>query len=43
MGEGAKWAARRWVEWAETKSLGLGEGELFILLLNFSFVLVFKF
>jgi hypothetical protein len=43
MGEGAKWVAGRWVGWAETKSLGPGEGELFIFLLNFSFVLVFKF
>jgi hypothetical protein len=43
MGEGAKWAAGRGVEWAETKCLGPGEGEFFIFLLNFNFVLVFKF
>jgi hypothetical protein len=43
MGEGAKWAAGRGVEWAETKSLGPDEGEFFIFHLNFNFVLVFKF
>jgi hypothetical protein len=38
MGEGAKWAAGRGVEWAETKILGPGEGEFF----HFSFKFQFR-